>query len=124
MNENTKKLIRIYTPFIFASAALINGVLYVNEYQGILYRVFSELMGNSILAILYLIVTSKRMCKWYKYTNYLLLTMHIPTTLYYFYIFVFKDAMVVFYAMIVLSILALITFLIYRVSVGITKILC
>lgn len=118
-----KKLIRIYTPFILAIGALINGILSINEYDGLLYRIISEFTGHSFIVIAYFISTHKRMCKWYKYTNYLLFIIHIPNVLYY-YDIVFKYEIEVFYTAIVLSILALITFLIYRVSVGITKILC
>lgn len=123
MIEIAKKLIRIYTPFIFAIAALINGVLYLNEYNGLLYRILSEITGNSLLAILYIIATSKRMCIWYKSTNYLLFMIHIPNILYYYNI-IFEDSMEVICMSIVLSTFALITFLIYRVTIGITKILC
>ena len=118
-----KKLFRIYTPFILAVCALINGILSIKGYDGLLYRIISEFTGHSFLVIAYFISTHKRMCKWYKYTNYLLFMIHIPNILYYNDI-VYKNEIEVFYSAIVLSIFALLTFLIYRVSVGITKILC
>lgn len=116
-----KRLIRIYTPFICAIVAIIHGVLFLSEYKGILYKILSEFTGHSILLIAYIIATSKRMCKWYKITNYLLLSIHVVNLGYIYKLITFNE---VLYAGIVINIIALITFLIYRVTVGITKVLC
>ena len=121
MTEIIRKLIRIYTPFICALMAIVNGVLFILDYSGIIYRLLSEFTGHSFLLIMYILATSKRMCVWYKATTWLLLLIHIPNTLYYYHILQSTE---VIYIGIVINILALITFLIYRVSVGITKILC
>lgn len=115
------KLIRIYTPFICAIIAIIHGVLYFTDCDGVIFSIFGEIAGHSILAILYIIATSKRMCKWYKITNYLLLSIHFVNLLY---IAGFVGFYLLLYAGLTINILALITFLIYRVTVGITKILC
>lgn len=115
------KLIRIYTPFICAIIAIIHGVLSLLEYQGSLYYILNEFTGHSIFVLLYFIATSKRMCKWYKITIYLLLSIHILNLIY---LFGFIDYYRVLYIGIVINILAFISFLVYRVTVGITKILC
>ena len=116
------RLIRIYTPFILALTAIIHGVLFLSNYQGLLYRIISEFTGHSILIILYILSASKNMCIWYKVTNYLLLSIHIFNLAYYFDYIESKYSLL--YISLVLNILALITFLIYRVTKGITKILC
>lgn len=116
-----KKLIRIYTPFICTIIALIHGVLFLNKYKGILDVILSEISGHSILLILYIIATSHRMCKWYKITNYLLLSIHIMNIGF---VFNFITYDILLYVIIILSIFALISFLIFQVTVGITKVLC
>lgn len=116
-----KKLIRIYTPFICAIAALIHGVLYLFEIDCILKPILGELTGHSVLLILYILATSKRMCKWYEITNYFLISIHAINVLY---IYGYLDYFIVLYIGIILNILALISFLIYRATVGITKFLC
>lgn len=115
------RLIGIYTPFICAIVAIIHGVLSLVNYDGILYYVFSEATGHSFLLITYIIATSKRMCKWYKITNYLLLSIHFVNLMY---IFGFIDYYHIICTSLSLNILAFISFIIYRVTVGITKILC
>lgn len=115
------RLIRIYTPFICAIVALIHGVLFLNNYEGLLGVILSEISGHSILLILYIIATSKRMCKWYKITNYLLLSIHIINISYAYEVITYD---VLLYVVIIISIFALISFLIYRITVGITKFLC
>lgn len=115
------KLIRIYTPFICAVIAIIHGVLYFTDCSGIIFNIFGEIAGHSILVILYIIATSKRMCKWYKITNYLLLSIHFLNLLY---IAGFVNYYILLYAGLTINITALITFLIYRVTVGITKVIC
>lgn len=115
------KLIRIYTPFICAVAAIIHGVLSLLEYNGIVYYYLSEFTGNSLLLIAYIVATSKRMCIWYKVTNYLLLSIHLVNILYLLDIISYYHILC---TSISLNILALISFLIYRISVGITKFLC
>ena len=115
------RLIRIYTPFICALSAIIHGVLFLIGYRGITYAILNDFTGHSFLLILYVICTSKKMCKWYRLTNYLLLSIHIVNMLYtlgilnYYYVANLS---------IVINIFALISFLIYRVTAGITKFLC
>ena len=116
-----KRLIRIYTPFICAIIALVNGVLYFCDYSGIVYRILSEFTGHSILLIAYILSTCNKMCIWYKITNYILVSIHVFNIIYY---YGYIDRIDVMYIGLLLNIFALLTFLIYRVSVGITKFLC
>jgi hypothetical protein len=60
------------------------------------------------------------MCKWYWATNYLLLSVHFVNLLYYSKLIAYQN---VLYATLVINIMALIAFLIYRFTVGITKML-
>lgn len=115
------RLIRIYTPFICAVAATIHGVLLLCKVKSIWLYVLGEFTGHSIFLILYIIATTnKRMCKWYRITNYLLLTIHILNLAFYAKIVPYEN--IIYYGL-VLNILALIYFLIYRFTVGITKML-
>ena len=114
------RLIRIYTPFICSIVAIIHGVLFLRGYDGMIYSIFSDITGHSILLISFVLATSKRMCRWYRYTCWLLLLVHFVNLLYYFGADYFK----VVYAGLVINFISLITFLIYRLKVGITKILC
>ena len=61
------------------------------------------------------------MCVWYKRTNYLLLAIHLINISY---CFGYVKYDYVLYVGLVLNIIALMCFLIYRVTAGITKILC
>jgi hypothetical protein len=116
-----KKLIRIYTPFICAVVAIIHGVLFLCEYQGVLMLVLGEFTGHSLLLIAYILSTCKHMCIWYKLTNWILFFGHAINIMYYFDLI---DQSHIIYILILLNILALISFLIYRITVGITKFLC
>lgn len=115
------RLIRVYTPFIFAIIALIHGVLYFTDYEGILYHVFSDVSGHSVFAILYIMATSKRMCKWYKLTNIFLLFGHVINLLYVFDIIHFYT---VLYLGMVINMLAFITFIIFLTTRNIIKVIC
>lgn len=116
-----KRLIKIYTPFVCAVIALIHGVLFLCEYSGSLFTLFSEFSGHSILLVLYIISTSSKMCIWYKTTNWILFSTHVINIAYLYDILQFYE---VIWMGVILNILALLTFLIYRVSVDITKFLC
>lgn len=115
------KLIRIYTPFICVIVALIHGVCYLLNFDIKVLYILGEFTGHSILLILYVICTCKKFCIWYKITNYMLLCTHIINLFYYISLF---DYNAVFYTTMLFNLLAFISFIIYRVSVGITKILC
>lgn len=116
-----KRLIRIYTPFICALTAIIHGVLFLLGHKGIIYKLMGEFTGHSILLILYIICTSSKMCKWYKITNLLLLSIHIMNITY---VLGFLTKDILLYSGIIINLVAVMTFLIYRVTAGVTKILC
>ena len=116
-----KRLIRIYTPFVCALTAVIHGVLFLLGYKGIILWILGKLTGHSILLILYILSTSSKMCVWYKITNYLLLSIHIA---YIIYKFGYIESGYIIYISLILNILAVMSFLIYRTTKGITKILC
>lgn len=116
------RLIKIYTPFICAITAIIHGVLYLIDVGGVIMYLMGEFTGHSILLILYILSTSRKICKWYKITNYLLLSIHVFNTFYY--MDILSDIKILFYTTLLLNVLSVITFLIYRVTAGITKILC
>lgn len=116
-----KRLIRIYTPFICAVVAIIHGVLYLIGVTGCVYAVLGNFTGHSILLLLYVLSTCKQMCVWYKRTVKLLIATHIVNILYYLGLF---DINGVMYYSLVFNIFALLSFLLYRIKVGITKFLC
>ena len=115
------KLVRIYTPFICAVTALIHGVLSLSNYEGIIYGILSELTGHSILKIFYILATSKKMCVWYKITNLLLLSLHFFNFAYYANWITYDD---ILYGGVIINIIAILSFIAFRISIGITKILC
>ena len=115
------RLVRIYTPFICASMAIIHGVLYLAGYKGAIYSILNDFTGHSILLILFILSTSKKMCIWYKMTNYLLLFIHLINISY---ALGYVRYDFVLYLGLVINIIALMCFIIYRVTAGITKILC
>lgn len=115
------RLIRIYTPFICALVAMIHGVFYLLGYESDIYYFFNETAGHSFCMIAYLLATSKRMCKWYKITVLMLLVVHVLNIIY---LLGYIDSYMILYAGLIVNIFAIISFLIYRVTVGITKFLC
>lgn len=115
------RLIKIYTPFICAVTALIHGVLSLSEYRGAIYGVLNNLTGHSVLIIFYMLATSKKMCIWYKITNLLLLSLHLFNIAYYLNWITYNDTL---YGGVIINIIAILSFIAFRVSIGITKILC
>ena len=116
-----RRLFKIYTPFICAFTALIHGVCILLEVKGLFYSIMNEFTGHSVLLIAYIICSSQKMCIWYKITNYLLLSLHIFNLSYYFDLIDYDNLL---YFGILINIISIITFIIYRVTAGITKILC
>lgn len=115
-----RRLIRIYTPFICAVVALIHGVLFsLMKYEGVIINIMGEYTGHSVLLIAYVWSTSKHMCKWYHLTNMLLMLIHVNNLLYYHDIPAWQPI----YFSIVMNLFAVLSFLIYRSVVGITKFL-
>lgn len=119
------RLIRIYTPFVCALFTIIHGVVFLLEKFSLIGEVpsntlnlFGNIAGSSIFGILYIFATSRRMCKWFVYSCYFLLANNISNIMYYVFGYKFIDAV---YIAIVLSTLSLISFIIYRIKVGLTK---
>lgn len=116
------RLIRIYTPFICVLTSLIYGVMYL---KGVTFENFDYIMstmtGNSILMVLFMFSCSKTMCIWYKLNLLSLLLIHVTSILYFYTELPFT---LYCYFVILLAAFGLISFIIYRVTVGITKILC
>lgn len=116
-----KRLIRIYAPFICTIIALIHGVLYLlDEINDDFIFNSSAYAGFSILTISYFWATSNRMCKWWYLNLKCLLLIDIFSLLVY---YKFIPGVVYFYAGTILASFALIFFLLYRNTVGITKFL-
>lgn len=76
------KLLRTYTLFIIAFVALVNGVLFICGYRGLLLNFLNELTGNSIIVNLYIFANARRMKRWYLVANYFILFMHLSNILY------------------------------------------
>ena len=115
------RLIRIYTPFICALVAIIHGVLCLKGYEGHIFYILSDLAGHSMLLVAYVLSTCKRMCFWYKVTCWLLILIHLLNLVY---VFFGIEYYTLLHIGLTVNFAALITFLIYRLKVGITKILC
>lgn len=116
-----KRLVRIYTPFICAIMAIIHGVLYFYVYKSSFYSIMNQCTGHSFLLIGYILSTCDKMCKWYKITCLMLMIVHVPNILYIYGLFTLDNVM---YSSIIIGIISLLTYILYRVSVGITKFLC
>lgn len=113
-----KQLIRVYTPFIMAIVSAIHSTLFIVDHEGLVYNIFANSCGYSILAIAYIMATSRRMCKWYKATNWLLMSVCILNTIYLIWDF---RLIILLYATNGLSLAAMIAFVIHRCKVGIKK---
>lgn len=115
-----KKLIILYTPFICALIASVHGVLYLSDINVRTLYVLSEFTGHSILVILYMLVHSKRMCKWYKITLWLLMLVHFSNIMFYIGIIPRKS---IIYVTLFINISALISWLIFRITYRTSKLI-
>lgn len=113
-------LIRIYTPFIMASALCIYGILYFTGYRGLMLQELNNYFGHSFIVIIYMFSTSRHMCIWYKSTLLLLLMTHVVVWMK---IHGYTDMSITVFGTLCLSSLAFLSFLIYRSRRGITKFL-
>lgn len=107
------RMLRIYTPFICTVMALLNGVYFLRggEEGSFVFLSFA-LTGNSILVDLYMVVTSFRMCVWYKMNLACLLTVQVLGALYDCLGMEFSIYLLV---VVLLSALGIIFFLIFRI---------
>lgn len=106
-----KTIIKMLTPFIISFVNVLNGVLWLLTYK---YEyVFNEninpfcshLSGSSLLVVLYIIVHSTHMCKYYNASCYSLLLFHMLTIAY---IFTKMDLSCYIYATLIVSLSSLI----------------
>lgn len=117
-----KRLIRIYTPFICTLIALIHGVLFLTDSITDDFQFnASAYFGFSAITVIFFWATANRMCIWWHLNLVCLFLIIVAGLLYYYNVFNFN---VYIYTIILLATLGLIFFIIYRVTVGITKILC
>ena len=115
------RLIRIYTPFICTVMALLNGVLFMRGENEIpLVDLLATVSGNSIVVILYMFATSMRMCIWYKLNLLCLLLIQICGLLYNYYGI---DTSLYLWAVVLLSVMGVLFFLIFRVLYNVTRLL-
>lgn len=112
------RAIRIYTPFICALMALLNGVLFLRGVEATpLVYLIATFTGNSLLVDLFMLAASMRMCIWYKLNIFCLFMvqicgllynyMDIPTALY-------------LWVTILFSIMGIISFLVFRIFYTVT----
>lgn len=113
------RFVRVYTPFICTSMALVNGVLFIRGVESIpLIYLLSTISGNSILVTLYMMATSLRMCIWYKLNLLCLLIIQISGLLYTY--FTIDDSL---YMWVVTSLAAMgvMFFLVFRLFYTVTR---
>lgn len=106
-----RTIIKMLTPFIIAFVDVISGVIMFLRLRldyniDLSYRdLISHTTGSSILLMLYVIVNSTHMCKYYKSACYMILALHIYTIIY-----VYTDITTITYTytVIVFSLLSLV----------------
>lgn len=113
------RLIRVYTPFICTVMALVNGVLFKRGLTELpIIYLMAPLTGNSVLVDLYMLVTSMRMCVWYKLNLACLLLIQISGLLYnYFDI----STSLYLWVVVLLAAMGVIFFLVFRVFYMVTR---
>lgn len=113
------RFVRVYTPFICTSMALVNGVLFIRGVESIpLIYLLSTIAGNSILVTLYMMATSLRMCIWYKLNLLCLLIIQISGLLYTY--FTIDDSLYM-WVVTLLSAMGVLCFLIFRLFYTVTR---
>lgn len=117
--RNLIRFIRIYTPFICTVMALLNGVLFMKGATGIpLIDLLATVSGNSIIVVLYMFVTSMRMCIWYKLNLLCLLLTQICGLMYNYYDI---DTSLYLWVVVLLSAMGVMFFLIFRIFYNVTR---
>ena len=113
------RFIRIYTPFICTIMALLNGVLFMKGATEIsLINLLAAISGNSIIVVLYMFVTSMRMCIWYKLNLLCLLLTQICGLMYNYYDI---DTSLYLWVVVLLSAMGVMFFLIFRIFYNVTR---
>ena len=108
------RFVRIYTPFIISVATLLNTILVLfiksDELLEICYSM-ANIFGNSFIVDLYFLICSRKMCIWYKFNILCLSGTHIVGIAYN---VLLIDESLYLLAVIILSMLGITFFLIYR----------
>lgn len=117
---NMNKLIKLYTPFICSISSTIHGVLYINKVDTVFYWLASNLTGHSLLVLAFILIHSKRMCKWYKLSIYCLMFVHVVNILTRFELISRPDSIKM---SILINLAALLFWLIFRVTYKTTNII-
>lgn len=113
------RLIRIYTPFICTLMALVNGVLFIKgETEIPMINLLATVSGNSIIVVLYMFVTSMRMCIWYKLNLLCLLLTQICGLMYNYYDI---DTSLYLWVVVILSAMGVLFFLLFRIFYNVTR---
>lgn len=110
--------IKLYIPFITAIIVAIHGILFNLGYNTFVFYIAQSFIGNSILYLLYVLLHSKRMCKWYKMSICSLMLIHIVNILKKIGLIENDD---VFKMTIILCTVTIILWLIFRVTYKTTK---
>lgn len=117
-----QRFIKLYTPFICSIVAAIHGVLFLLEKgNSNILLFFGDITGNSILLLYFVLIHSKRMCKWYKMSIYLLMVVHFLNLLYY--AIGEIPAWIVLYCGLILNIASVMCWLIFRVTYKTSKVI-
>lgn len=113
------RFIRIYTPFKSAIMVQMNGVLFMKGATEIsLINLLAAISGNSIIVVLYMFVTSMRMCIWYKLNLLCLLLTQICGLMYNYYDI---DTSLYLWVVVLLSAMGVMFFLIFRIFYNVTR---
>lgn len=113
-----REFIKLYTPFICAIVAIAHIFLYLNHYEGNIYSILGNITGHSVLMNIYIIIHSRRMCVWYKTTNYILMSIHFINIAYRIGLI---PSYYIMYILLFINLSALMTWLIFRVTYKSTK---
>lgn len=115
-----RRLIKIYTPLIAALLSVVHGVLLLSGADPNTFGYLGTLCGHSFLIDIYMLAYNHRSNKWYKTVIVLLILQDLAN-------FLFRreltGPMPYIYFMIASGILALICFLIYRLTRGLINVL-
>ena len=109
-----RKFIRIYTPFMLSLTALVNTIFFIaNVYEPLLIYSFASIGGGSVFVDIYMFCTSSRMCCWYKANIVCLGLIHTSGL---FYNAFDIDEALYSHAVLSLSIIGIISFIIFRIK--------
>lgn len=115
-----REFVKLYTPFICAVVSIAHISLYLYGYNGSFYGIFNNLTGHSILMMIFILYHSRRMCKRYKLSCWLLLFIHINNIIYH---LGFEKYDISVLIILLLSIGSLLSWLIFRVTYKTTKVI-